>query len=55
MDDLDEIAEQIGGTREDAAVFVAFHESEEDKDQELNDFLDEEGLEGIDLDSGEFY
>lgn len=54
-DELQILADELGVSIDEAAKYRDFLDSEEQKDIEHAVFLEENGLEGIDLDSGEFY
>lgn len=58
-DELDELAEQMGVPRddiEDVLSDLSYQDySEQQKDIEHAVFLDESGIGGFDLDSGDFY
>lgn len=53
--DILELAEQLGISPEEAQAYSDFLDNEKQKDSDFKDFLSENGFEGVDLDSGEFF
>lgn len=54
-DELQTLADELGVSVEEASQYRDYLDGEDQKDIELAVYLDENGLECIDLDSGEFY
>lgn len=53
--DILELAEELGVSPEEAQAYSDFLDDQKSQDAEFEQYLEENGFEGLDLDSGEFF